>query len=85
MATCSSVVICIYKILDYATARLASRFGDRGASGVGMQKRRLAGQPDERMVDRRARLDARFVADTGLQEIAAAEAAVLKPVSHGTG
>jgi hypothetical protein len=69
-------VVCFYKILDCATARLALRIGDRDESGVSMQKGRLAGQPNESTVDRRARLAARFVADTGRQEIAAAEAAV---------
>jgi hypothetical protein len=43
---------------------------------VHMQKGRLAGQPNELTVVRRARLAARFVADRGQQEIAAAEAAV---------
>ncbi len=57
-------------------APLALRFGDRDESGVSMQRGRLAGQPNESTVDRRARLAARFVADTGRQEIAAAEAAV---------
>jgi hypothetical protein len=55
---------------------LALRFDDRDESGVSMQKGRLAGQPNESTVDRRARLAARFVAETGRQEIAAAEAAV---------
>jgi hypothetical protein len=69
-------VICFYEILDCATARSALGFGDRSESGVRMQKGRLAGQPNESTVNRRARLVARFVADTGGQEIAAAEAAV---------
>jgi hypothetical protein len=41
-----------------------------------MQKGRIAGQPNESTVDRRARLAARFVADTGLREIETAESAV---------
>jgi hypothetical protein len=69
-------VICFYKILDCATARSALGIGDRRESGVRMQKGRLAGQPNESTVNRRARSVARFVADTGGQEIAAAEAAV---------
>jgi hypothetical protein len=76
LVTCRSVKTYFYKILDCATARLALRFDDRDESGVRMQKGRLAGQPNESTVDRRARLAARFVADTGQQEIAAAEAAV---------
>ena len=52
------------------------RFDKYGKSEVSMQKSRLAGQPSETPVARRARLAARFVADTGRQEIAAAEAAV---------
>jgi hypothetical protein len=41
-----------------------------------MQKGRLAGQPNELIEVRRTRLTARAVADTGMEEIAAAEAAV---------
>jgi hypothetical protein len=41
-----------------------------------MQKGRFAGLPNESTVDRQARLAARFVADAGFDEIAAAEAAV---------
>jgi len=41
-----------------------------------MQKGRMAGQPNKLTVARRTRLAARFAADTGQQEIAAAEAAV---------
>ena len=43
-----------------------------------MQKGRLAGHPNESTVHRRARLAARFVADTGGHDIAAAEAAVAR-------
>jgi hypothetical protein len=41
-----------------------------------MQKGRLAGQPNQLTVDRRTRLAARSIADTGHHEIATAEAAV---------
>ena len=49
-----------------------------------MQKGRIAGQPNESTVDRRARCAARFVVDAGQQDIAAAEAAVA-PARTGRG
>jgi hypothetical protein len=48
-----------------------------------MQKGRFAGLPNESTVDRQARLAARFVADAGFDEIAAAEAVAQARIGRG--
>jgi hypothetical protein len=54
------------------------RFGGFDESEFACRRGRIAGQPNEGTVDRRARLAARFVVDAGQQEIAAAEVAVVQ-------
>lgn len=78
MMTCRRVVMCRQQNPGPRNFTFGITIRRRRLIGSDIQKGHLTGPPNGSTADRRARLAARFVADTRCQEIAEAETAVVQ-------